>query len=358
MAAKKIDEDVAPEKEHHMSFGEHIEDLRGCMIRAVAGVVLICFVTFYYGKEILEWVMWPGRRALEDAGQEPTFFQVGMSEGFGTYLKVSIISAIVLCFPWLVWQLWRFVSAGLYASERRIAYIIAPFSTGMGVLGVLFSYYVMVPVVLTFLIMFSLGFGSEAGSAGLMDQIGVTSAVKATTPGGVDAATLEVEKKEQAEVLVDDRGNRMEIVDVDPKVEGKQDHGRQWINVVEKKLKVVVGNEIWSYAPVGQQAVGFRLSLSEYVSNVLMVTIGIVIGFQLPVVMLILGWVGIVDAVWLGGFRKYALLVCLVVGALLTPSDPISMLILAIPLYVLFELGLVLMKIVPQRDGEGPMGED
>ena len=66
----------------------------------------------------------------------------------------------------------------------------------------------------------------------------------------------------------------------------------------------------------------------------------------MPVFMLVLGWTGLIDPARIAKFRKYALFVCAVAGAMLTPADPVSMFILWLPLYTLFEFGLLLMRIV------------
>ncbi len=337
-----------------MSFGDHIDDLRGCMIRAIIGVVIICIGTLWYGKDILAWMLVPGQRALRAEGLEPTLNLISVVEGFGVYMKVSIITALVLCFPWIVWQIWKFVSAGLYAHEKRIAYVIAPFSTCMVAIGVWFSYYVMVPVVLSFLIAFSVSFPMAGGQeSGMMDGLNKYVADSAAVDSPEDSG------KKTQDLLVKDSGLRLEAVVNDPKIDSS-DNGRIFYNISQERSKVALGGKLIEFVPVVERSVGFRLGLSEYVSNILLVTIGIVIGFQLPVVMLILGWVGILDGKWLGGYRKYAFLVCMVVGAVLTPSDPISMLVLGLPLYALFELGLLLIRVVPNREAvpeEGPAEE-
>jgi sec-independent protein translocase protein TatC len=73
--------------------------------------------------------------------------------------------------------------------------------------------------------------------------------------------------------------------------------------------------------------------------------LGVVIAFQLPVVMLILGWSQLVSPYWLAQYRKYCVFACFALGAIFTPADPVSMLVLALPLWGLFELGVLLMKL-------------
>ena len=87
------------------------------------------------------------------------------------------------------------------------------------------------------------------------------------------------------------------------------------------------------------------------------------IGFQTPVVVLLLGWAGIVDRKTLAKYRRYAVAISAVAGAILTPADPLSMMLLAIPLYVLFELGMLLLvvfppKLNPDREPDGDADDD
>ncbi|MEZ6048535.1 MAG: twin-arginine translocase subunit TatC [Planctomycetaceae bacterium] len=80
-------------------------------------------------------------------------------EAFLVYLKVSIVSGLVLSSPWIIYQLWLFVAAGLYPTERRYVYYYLPFSVGLFLTGVLFCFYLVLPYVLSFL----LGFNKSMG---------------------------------------------------------------------------------------------------------------------------------------------------------------------------------------------------
>ena len=90
-----------------------------------------------------------------------------------------------------------------------------------------------------------------------------------------------------------------------------------------------------------------QFQLSSYLSFVIMLMFAIAIAFQLPMVMLLLGWLGVVTPQWLRAHRKYALFVLSIVSALITPQDAISMVMMLIPLYLLYELGIALIIFVP-----------
>jgi sec-independent protein translocase protein TatC len=90
-----------------------------------------------------------------------------------------------------------------------------------------------------------------------------------------------------------------------------------------------------------------QFQLSSYLSFVILLMFAIAVAFQLPMVMLLLGWLGVVTPQWLRAHRKYALLVLAFVSALITPQDAISMVMMLIPLYLLYELGIALIVFVP-----------
>jgi sec-independent protein translocase protein TatC len=78
-----------------------------------------------------------------------------VQESFMVYLKVSLIAGLILTSPWVFYQLWLFVAAGLYAHERKYVYIYLPMSLGLFLTGVVFCYFVVFPFVLDFLLDFS-----------------------------------------------------------------------------------------------------------------------------------------------------------------------------------------------------------
>ncbi|MFN7768741.1 MAG: twin-arginine translocase subunit TatC [Planctomycetaceae bacterium] len=79
----------------------------------------------------------------------------GVDEAFMIYLKVSLVVGFILASPWIFFQLWQFVAAGLYPNERRYVYRYLPLSIGLFLAGVVFCYYVVIPFMLTFLFKFN-----------------------------------------------------------------------------------------------------------------------------------------------------------------------------------------------------------
>jgi Sec-independent protein secretion pathway component TatC len=112
-----------------------------------------------------------------------------------------------------------------------------------------------------------------------------------------------------------------------------------------------------------------EMRVSEYVQLLLSLTLAFALAFQAPVVVLLLGWVGILNQEILSKYRRHAILACAIIAAAIAPGDPASMLLLLLPLYILYELGGILLRIfpasrvagkreVPDDDDDYPRGRD
>ncbi len=94
-----------------------------------------------------------------DRFNRPVTYKV--EEAFMTYLKVSLVAGLVLAAPWVFYQAWLFVAAGLYPHERKHVYIYLPMSIGLFMAGAVFCFYFVFPIVLDFLIKFNEWIGVE-----------------------------------------------------------------------------------------------------------------------------------------------------------------------------------------------------
>jgi sec-independent protein translocase protein TatC len=95
--------------------------------------------------------------AVANQSLEPVTFNV--QEAFMTYLKVSLIASIVFASPWIFFQIWQFVAAGLYQHERKFVYIYGAMSLVLFIAGAAFCFYAVFPVVLEFLLNFNANIG-------------------------------------------------------------------------------------------------------------------------------------------------------------------------------------------------------
>ena len=89
------------------------------------------------------------------AGRSDTLTTLRVEEAFMSYLKIALVTGLMLASPWVFYQIWQFVAAGLYHHERKYVHIYLPMSIGLFISGALFCFYFVFPLVLSFLIGFS-----------------------------------------------------------------------------------------------------------------------------------------------------------------------------------------------------------
>lgn len=318
-----------------MPLGDHIEELRKRLLWAMVGFVPALVVAFIFGFRIIAWLAMPLIEAMEAAGMTPNVITTSSTMGFGTYCQVSLIAAAVFAAPWIIYQIWLFVVAGLYSRERRAVYLLAPFSTIMTVLAVLFTRYILLPVTMVFFAKFALLYPSI--------QPGHRSAVMEMMYGRPPTADIAVDPAAALAKLP-----RIPVLAVDPV---KPPDGSFWINASEGgRIKYAVGGLVRPLQATQDQLLSPMPSLEEFVSFAAMTGLGIVAAFQLPVVMLVIGWSGLFDPETLRPFRKYAFFGIAILAAVLTPGDIASMMVLFVPLYALYELGMLLMRLAYRRE--------
>jgi sec-independent protein translocase protein TatC len=246
-----------------MSFGDHLDELRTRILRALLGVVVGAIVCLVFGKDILGVVLRPIHEVVTRHGGDLVWLKV--QEGFITYVKLSLVVGLFFASPWVAYQLWSFVGEGLYAHEKRYVRMFAPATLVLFVAGALFCYFVVLPWGLEFLI----AFGTDVEVPG---HAGEGPATKPT------------------------------------------------------------------------------LSVGEYLSFFLTISILMGFVFQLPLLMLFLDRVGIVRAPTFSRLRRYFLVGAFVIAALLTPPDPVTQVAVALPIVVLYESGLILCRFAGRKD--------
>jgi sec-independent protein translocase protein TatC len=92
-------------------------------------------------------------RQTVDASHRPITLNV--QEAFMMYIKVAFVAGFIIASPWIFYQMWQFVAAGLYRNERRYVHLYLPLSVGLFLLGVFFAFYLALPMVLDFLLSFN-----------------------------------------------------------------------------------------------------------------------------------------------------------------------------------------------------------
>jgi sec-independent protein translocase protein TatC len=140
-----------------MTLGDHLEELRARLILALSGLVVAFLFSIFAGKWFLRIILLPYQTAMKDVGMELKLLAIDVPEPFVVYLKASLLLGVLISSPWLFYQIWAFVSAGLYAHEKKFVRIVAPASAGLFVLGVIFLLLVIAPWIFKFFIKFNPG---------------------------------------------------------------------------------------------------------------------------------------------------------------------------------------------------------
>ena len=243
--------------QEEMSFWDHLDVLRGTLFRSAAVVVAISIVFLCIKEPLFRIVLWPA---------QPDFFldrwmgldfsmeliNIDVSAQFFVHLKMSVLAALIIGFPYLVYEIWKFIAPALYENEGRAVRKAFSMSTVLFYMGVVVGYCIVLPVCLMFFMNYTVS-----------DSV---------------------------------------------------------VNTI---------------------------SLNSYISmfTSMVFLIGIVLEF--PTVDVVLSHLGIVDRQMLRNGRRYAVVVIMIISALITPSDPVSMFVLSIPLYALYEFSILVCKNKP-----------
>lgn len=235
-----------------MSFWDHLDVLRGTLFRSalsvfLASIVMFCFKDFLFGKVILA----PSRPdffmyKILGGGVSMQLINTEVSAQFFVHLKVSFICGLVIAFPYIIYEIWKFIAPALYDNEMRSVRKAFLCSALLFYAGVATGFCLIFPVTLSFF---------------------------------------------QGYTVSD--------------------------------------------------AIANTITLNSYISmfSSMVILFGIV--FEFPVLIAILSNMGIVTREMLTKYRKHAFVGVLIVAAVITPADPFSMLIAAAPLYLLYELSVI-----------------
>jgi sec-independent protein translocase protein TatC len=130
-----------------MTLLEHLVELRGRLVKASIAILITTAISFIFADQLVDILTIPigGREALES---------IDVTENIGVFMRVSLISGLVLAMPVIVYQLIRFIVPGLTREERRYLWIIVPSASLLFLVGVAFAYFVMLRAAVPFLISF------------------------------------------------------------------------------------------------------------------------------------------------------------------------------------------------------------
>ena len=150
---------------------EHLTELRSRLIKSLGAFVVAMVICFTVWNPIFDFLTQPLCDALAENGQQDCgLVMIALQEGFFVAVSISMLGGLVLSFPVISYQLWRFVAPGLYKSEKNafLPFLLA--SPIMFILGAAFAFYVITPMAFTFFLNFQQAgatAGTEATSAGI-----------------------------------------------------------------------------------------------------------------------------------------------------------------------------------------------
>jgi len=225
----------------------HLLELRGRLIRAMAGVLLVFLPLAFFAQEIFSYLAVP---LLAQMPAGTSMIATEVAAPFLTPFKLAMLLAVVLSMPWILYQVWAFVAPGLYKSEQRLAVPLLLSSTLLFYLGMAFAYFVVFPLIFGFLV---------------------------------------------------------------------------------------------SVAPEG---VAVMTDISRYLDFVIKLFLAFGAAFETPVAIVLMVWAGFTTPGQLKAKRPYVLVAVFVIGMLLTPPDIVSQTLLALPAYILFEIGIIAARML------------
>ncbi len=127
---------------------EHLSELRIRVTYAAIAILVTTVISFLFAEQLLTFLMQP-YAASNPAGA--ALQTLRPTEGIETYFKVSLLSGVVLAMPVVLFEIWRFLSPGLHAHEKRYVYVFIPAALLLFVLGLAFAWFVLAPAAIFFL---------------------------------------------------------------------------------------------------------------------------------------------------------------------------------------------------------------
>jgi sec-independent protein translocase protein TatC len=245
-----------------MTLVEHLTELRKRLIICVLAVAVGMVVAFLAYNWIIEFLLHPYKELVASRPEASItggqLLQTDPLEGFGVRMKTSAYAGIGLAMPVLLWQIWKFVTPGLYEHEKRWAVPFVASALVLFVLGAMLAYF--------------------------------------TLPRALDF------------------------------------------------LVTIAGDEFVS-----------AFQASKYFQLVTYMMLAFGVGFEFPIVLIFLQLAGVVDAGMLRRARRFAVVGICILVAVITPSgDPISMLMLSVPMVVFYEAAILIGSLLTRRRAEAP----
>ena len=357
----------AEDAQPRMSFGEHLEELRKRLYYAILGSAVLIGVCLWYSQQIIAFLVAPYRQALVSGGFDDKFISTGPAEVVLLYLSVGFKAGIILAAPWIIYQLWLFIAAGLFQRERKIIYRYIGPSVLLFFVGVAFFYFIVLPLTLRFFVDFTRYTAPDLSNSPIKMPSILPGHSNRFSPEDMARLPSGDQAKYPPIPIVSSDPAQDEPATTSAPATGPEAPATQptpltmkiWYNAAEGRLKGRIGKDTITFV-TGQQDSMFVPfpKLDEYLHFVTFTALVFGGCFELPMVMLILAQIGIVAVATFRKIRKFAYFGMAILAAVLAPSaDVMSMCALMIPLILLYEAGIIVSAILVRRLPE-PVDDD
>jgi sec-independent protein translocase protein TatC len=267
---------MATSSPKEMSFLDHLEELRWLLIRSTSAILILASAAFFVSDFIFEQILFApkdpnfvtyqffceitqffGLESVDICNVKMPFIiqNTNMGGQVSFLIWTCITVGFIAAFPFILWEIWKFISPALYETEKKYAKAFIIISSLLFFLGVLFGYYVITPLSVFF-------FGSFSASSEIVNEF----------------------------------------------------------------------------------------NLESYTSMIKTSSIACGLLFELPILIYFLTKLGLVTPTFLRKYRKYALVIVLILSAIITPPDVISQVIVAIPIMVLYEISILISVLVVKKE--------
>lgn len=228
----------------------HLTELRDKLLRALLSVLIIFICLFPFANEIYTFVSEPLRALLPPGA---TMIATEVASPFFTPFKLTMVAALFLAMPYVLYQAWSFIAPGMYRHEKRLAVPLLASSVLLFYAGAAFAYFVVFPLIFAF------------------------------------------------------------------------------------------------FTSVAPTDITIMTDINSYLNFVLKLFFAFGLAFEIPIAAVLLIWSGITTPAQLASKRPHIIVGCFVIGMLLTPPDVISQALLAIPMWLLFEVGVYFGRLLQRR---------
>lgn len=232
-------------------FINHLLELRDRLLRTFIAILIVFACLFPFSEQLYLYISEPIRSFLPESS---TMIATEVASPFLTPFKLTLILAVYLSMPFILYQLWAFIAPGLYKKEKRIVLPLFFSSVILFYAGMAFAYYVVFPLVFMF------------------------------------------------------------------------------------------------FTSVAPEGISVMPDIRAYLDFALKLFLAFGLSFEIPIAVVILSWLGTVNPDNLAKKRPYVFVLCFILGMLLTPPDIISQILLAIPMWLLFEVGILFGRMVKPKE--------